>query len=108
MTTFQERQKLFEAKYRDDEELRFRIQNRRNKLLGLWAAALMGLTDDEAKDYARAVVDSDFDRPGDDDVYDKVQTDLEKAGVDLSDNRLRKQMVDLLPEAERQIAAERE
>ena len=106
MTTFEEREKAFEARYQHDQELRFRIQNRRNKLLGLWAAEMMGLKADEAMTYARAVIDADFAEPGDDDVHDKVFDDLHKAQIDLSDHRLRKKMVQLIAEAERQIMAE--
>jgi hypothetical protein len=106
MTTFEEREKGFEAKYQHDQELRFRIQNRRNKLLGLWAAEMMGMKADQAAAYARKVVDADFAEPGDQDVHDKVYEDLHKSGVDLSDHRLRKKMVELIAEAERQIMAE--
>jgi hypothetical protein len=106
MTTFEEREKSFEAKYHHDQELKFRIQNRRNKLLGLWAAEMMGMKADRAAAYARDVVDADFLEPGDQDVHDKVYDDLHKAEVDLSDHRLRKKMVELLSEAERQIMAE--
>jgi hypothetical protein len=106
MTGFEDREKGFEAKYKLDQEQMFRIQNRRNRLLGMWAAELMGLPATEAEAYARTVVTADFDRPGDMDVHDKVFADLKGKGVDLSDHRLRRKMDELLETARAQIMNE--
>ena len=76
MTTFDKRQEGFERKFAHDEELKFKAEARRNKLLGLWAAELLGLSGDDADAYAREVIESDFDEPGDDDVLRKVHGDF--------------------------------
>ncbi|HUT51306.1 MAG TPA: DUF1476 domain-containing protein [Alphaproteobacteria bacterium] len=106
MTTFDEREKGFEAKYKHDQELQFKVGARRNKLLGLWAAELLGLSGDDASAYAREVIESDFDEPGDDDVLRKVLGDLSAKGVDKSRPQVRKQMDDLMEVARRQIMEE--
>ncbi len=106
MTSFNEREKGFEAKFKHDEELRFKVTARRNKLLGLWAAELMGLDDDAAAAYGREVVRADFEEPGDDDVLRKVLADLEAKGVESSEHRLRKRMNELLGEAKQQVMDE--
>ncbi len=103
MTTFNEREKGFEAKFKHDEELRFKVVARRNKLLGLWAAGLMGLEGEAVEAYAKDVVRSDFEAPGDDDVLRKVLDDLTGKGIEASEKLVRKQMNDLLAEAEDQI-----
>ena len=84
----------------------FRIQNRRNKLLGIWAAELMGLSGGEAESYIKDVIMSDMEKPGDDDVHDKVYADLHAKNIDLSDHRLRKQMDELLQVAHDQVVTE--
>lgn len=106
MTTFDEREKGFEAKYRHDQELQFKVGARRNKLLGLWAAELIGITGDAAAAYAREVIEADFDEPGDDDVLRKVMADLTAKGVDKSEHQVRKRMDELMVEARRQIMDE--
>ena len=106
MTTFDEREKAFEQKYKHDQDTLFRIQNRRNKLLGQWAAELMGLTGAEAESYVRDVIMSDMEKPGDDDVHDKVYADLHAKNLDLSDHRLRKKMDELLQVAHDQVTSE--
>ncbi len=103
MTTFNEREKGFEAKFKHDEELRFKVVARRNKLLGLWAAGLMGLEGEAVEAYAKDVVRSDFEAPGDDDVLQKVLDDLTGKGVEATENLVRKQMNHLLAEAKDQI-----
>jgi len=103
MTSFREREQAFEAKFRQDEELRFKVTSRRNKLLGLWAAERMGLSADDAEAYAKAVIRSDFEKPGDEDVLAKVHGDLTRAGVTLSERLLRKRMDELLEEAKQQF-----
>ncbi len=106
MSGFNDREKAFEDKYVHDEAVKFKIQNRRNKLLAIWAAGEMGLTPEETEAYIGAVIAADFEKPGDDDVHDKVAADLAAKGIDLSDHRLRKQMDMLLAEAEKQVMAE--
>src|SRR3546814_14271709 len=76
MANFDDREKGFEHKYKHDKELEFKINARRNKLLGLWAATQLGLTGADAETYAKSVVMADFDKPGDDDVLDKVVADF--------------------------------
>jgi len=106
MTTFDEREKGFEAKYKHDQELQFKVSARRNKLLGLWAAELLGLSGDDAAAYAREVIESDFDEPGDDDVLRKVHGDLSAKGADKSEHQVRKHMDELMDVARRQIMEE--
>jgi len=81
-----------------------KAEARRNKLLGLWAADLMGLTGAEADAYAKSVVMSDLEEPGDEDVFRKVRGDLDDKKVDISDQRLREQMAELLPVAREQMS----
>ena len=106
MTTFDKREKGFEAKFRQDSELQFRTLNRRNKLLGFWAAELLSMPGREAEAYAREVVLADIESPGDDDVHDKVYADLHRHGIDLSDHRLRRKMAQLMAVAHQQIMNE--
>lgn len=106
MTQFSEREKAFENKFKRDEELQFKVQVRRNKLLGIWAAAEMGMDDASAEAYARDVVASDFDAPGDDDVLQKVLGDLTGKGVNTSEYLLRKEMDRLMSVAREQIMNE--
>ena len=103
MTTFEEREKGFEAKYRHDQEKRFKIIARRNKLLGLWAAERMGLKEGAAEAYAREVVQADFAKPGDSDVVEKVLGDLGGKGIEMTEPKLRREMDRLLAVAEEQI-----
>ncbi|MDF2232914.1 DUF1476 domain-containing protein [Albimonas sp. CAU 1670] len=104
MTTFDDREKAFENKYAHDEEMRFRAQARRDRLLGLWAAGLMGLEGDAAADYARSIVVEDLKEAGDDDVYRKVKADME--AKNLSTDGLRAKMEELLIEAKVQVMGE--
>ena len=106
MTSFKDREKAAEAKFSHDQETAFKIMARRNKLLGLWVAEHLGIEGDEAQAYAREVVKADFDRPGDEDVFEKVWEDLQGKNVDLSEHRVRRHMAELLEEAERQITEE--
>ena len=106
MASFNDREKAFEDKYKHDQELQFKAEARRNKLLGLWAAELMGLSGPDADAYAREVVQSDFDEPGDDDVLRKVFGDLKSKGVDKSEHQVRRQMDDLMTTAKEQILTE--
>jgi hypothetical protein len=101
--SFKDRETGFESKYAHDEELRFKVMARRNKLLGLWAAGLNGLTGAEADSYARTVVQADFQEAGDNDVFRKLKADL---AAKQSDQAIRKKMEDLLAEAGEQVQRE--
>ena len=103
MTQFDDRERAFEAKYARDEEMQFRIVARRNRLLGEWAARLMGLSEEETSSYAKDVVRADFEEAGDDDVVRKVLGDLTSAGVDCDESRIREALDHKSVEARRQI-----
>ena len=77
MSTFDDRENAFEAKFAHDADMQFKAEARRNKLLGLWAAELLGKTGNAAENYAKEVIKADFEEPGDEDVYRKVAADLE-------------------------------
>lgn len=103
MTTFDDREQAFERKFALDNELEFKATARRNRLLGEWAAGLMGLA--TVEEYARAVVKSDFEQPGDEDVFRKVSEDLKGSGVAVSDSEVRMKMAELLAQAREQLKA---
>ncbi len=103
MTTFDDRERAFETKFAHDEEMKFRVNARRMKLLGLWAAELLGKTGADAQAYAIEVVKSDFEEAGHEDVVRKVAADL--AGRATADD-IRARMAALLPIAEEQINRE--
>jgi hypothetical protein len=103
MTTFDKREEGFEKKFAHDEELRFKANARRNKLLGMWAAEKMGLTGPAADAYSKEVVVADFEEAGDDDVFRKVRKDFDAKGVAMSDQDIRKTMIDLMALAVDQI-----
>jgi hypothetical protein len=105
-TTFDDRKKGFETKFQKDQELQFKVNNRRNKLLGLWAAEQLGKTGDAAGAYAKEVVMADFDKPGDEDVLNKVLKDLEAGGKPTDAAHLRRQMTKLLDQAKEQVMNE--
>jgi hypothetical protein len=98
-----DRQKAFESKFAHDADLRFKAEARRNKLLGLWAADLIGKNGDDAAEYAKEVVKSDFQEAGDEDVFRKVRGDLDAAGAHVSDEQLRGKMIELMAEAIQQV-----
>ena len=106
MTTFDDREKAFEAKFACDEEMNFRIVARRNKLVGQWAAEKMDLTPEEADAYAKAVVQAEFEEAGDEDVIRKLLGDLVSAGVDVDDAGVRLALEEKLVEARRQLLGE--
>ena len=106
MSNFEEREKGFERKFAHDEELRFRATARRNKLLGLWAAEKLGLSGDEAQAYARVVIKTDMEEPGEEDVFRMLRRDFDAKGVDQSDHQIRRMMGDLMAVALSQIETE--
>lgn len=104
MTTFEEREKGYEAKFKHDQEFQFKATARRNKLLGLWAAEKLGLSGGDADAYAKEVVVADFEEPGDEDVVRKVAGDLEGKSVTAED--VRREIDRLMPIAAEQVASE--
>ena len=106
MTTFNDREKAFEDKYKHDQDLQFKVEVRRNKLLGLWVAELLGLSGADAAAYAKEVVAADFEEPGDADLVRKIQGDTQAKNLDLSEHRLRKKMDELTAVAKGQIMSE--
>ena len=100
MTTFNDREKAFENKFAHDSEMQFKAAARRNKLLGLWAAGLLGKTGDDASAYAIEVVKSDFEEAGEEDVYRKVSGDL---GDRAEESTIRAKMAELMVEAKAQL-----
>ena len=103
MTQFDDRERAFESKFAHDEEMKFRIIARRNRLLGQWAARQMGLSEAEADSYAKDVVRADFEEAGDHDVIRKVLGDLTAAGVDCDESAVVDALRNKEIEARRQI-----
>ncbi len=107
MTTFDEREKSFEKKFALDEELKFKSEQRRNRLLGEWAAGKLGMTGPAVEDYVKALRKADLVAKGDEDVFQKLRKDFDAKGVAISDAELRRAMSDYLAQAVRQIEGER-
>ncbi|MGE0294870.1 MAG: DUF1476 domain-containing protein [Hyphomonadaceae bacterium] len=105
MSQFDKRERAEEAKFQLNQELEFKAQARRAKLVGLWAAGLMGLTDQAADDYAKSVVIADLEEAGVEDLFKKIRADLNMHSVQLSDHQVRAKMDELLIEARQQIQA---
>ena len=103
MTTFDDREKGYERKFALDQEQDFKAHARRNRALGHWAAGLMGLEAPHVDEYAKAVVKSDFELPGDDDVFRKVFEDLKGSGVTVSEGEVRMKMAELLAQARESV-----
>jgi len=103
MTTFDDRENAFENKFAHDAEMQFKAEARRNRLLGLWAAELLGKSGDEAAAYATEVVKADFEEAGDEDVYRKVSGDL---GDKVDEKTLRDKMTELMAQAKVQLMTE--
>ncbi len=106
MTTFDDREDKFEKKFAHDAELKFKAEARRNKLLGLWAAELLGKAGEDAQAYAKEVIRADFEEAGDDDVFRKIRKDFDAANVDQSDHQIRRRMDEFFAEAVKQIQTE--
>lgn len=103
MTTFDDREKAFENKFAHDAEMQFKAEARRNKLLGLWAAGLLGLSGDAAEEYAKSVVMADFEEAGSDDVVRKIAADL---GDRATEQTIRAKLAELAPVAKSQLMTE--
>ena len=106
MTTFDDREKAAEKKMVLDAQLQFKIEARRNKLLGLWVAEMIGKSEEEAKAYAVEVIKADMEEPGDEDVFRKLKADIADAGITMSDGEIRAQMNAFLETAQTQIQEE--
>lgn len=103
---FKDREKGFEAKYKLDQDLAFKAEARRNRLLGEWLAERFGMTSTETADYAKSVVAADFDEPGIEDVVRKVMADIAERGVDISEADVRAKIEELNAVAAQQVRAE--
>jgi hypothetical protein len=106
MTTFDKRKDAFENKFAHDAQLRFKAESRRNKLLGLWAAELLGKTGEAADAYAKSIVAADFEEAGDEDVFRKIRADFDAGGVAQSDHQIRRTMEELMAKAREQVAGD--
>jgi hypothetical protein len=107
MTTFDDREKSFEKKFAMDEELKFKSEQRRNKLLGEWAAGKLGIAGAGVDDYVRALRRADLATKGDEDVFQKVRKDFDAKSIAVPDADLRRAMSDFLAAAVDQIEGER-
>ncbi len=105
MAGMDDRKDAFENKFAHDEALLFKAGARRNKMLGMWAARLLGKSDAEAEAYARSVVLADFEEAGDDDVLRKVKADLAAGGIEQTDHQIRRTMDELMAAAVEEIKA---
>ena len=105
MTTFDDREKAFERMFALDQDLKFRAEARRNRLLGEWAAAKLGIMGDQLPDYVRSLVKADLEEKGDEDVFRKLHNDFAAAGVKVSDAEIRAAMGELLAKAVADIEA---
>ena len=103
MSSFDEREKGFEKKFVLDEELQFKVNAKRNKYLGEWAADKLNKSDNDKKTYIQEVIKSDFVEPGDEDVFRKIQSDFKKASISISDSEIREQMNSLLERAKKDL-----
>ncbi len=106
MSDFNDREKAYENKYAHDQEMEFRAQARRNRLLGEWAAGLMGMTGDDVAAYAKEVVKADFEEAGDEDVFRKIRGDFDTRGIEQSDHQIRREMARLLDVAREQVRSQ--
>lgn len=103
MSTFDDREHAFEAKFAHDEEMKFKLEARRNKLVGLWAAEILGKTGDEAEAYAKEVIRADFEEAGHEDVMRKLLADL---GDRVPEDKLRAKYAELMALAKAQLLSE--
>jgi hypothetical protein len=106
MTTFDDRQRSFEKKFTMDQELKFKAEARRNRLLGQWAAGKLGLSGSDVDDYVKAVRKADLAEKGDGDVVRKIRQDFDQKGLNVPDAELNKAMVDFLATAVAEIESE--
>ena len=101
MNDFNDREKGFERKFTNDQEVQFKINAKRNKLLAIWAADILKLNEENKKNYITEVIKSDFEESGDEDVFRKIKKDL--AGKNIQDSEIRKKMSEFLEVAKKEI-----
>ena len=101
MNNFNDREKAFEKKFANDQEVEFKISARRNKLLGTWVADILKLNEEQKKNYITEVIKSDFQEAGDEDVFKKIKKDLE--GKNIQDTEIRQKMSEFLEAAKKEI-----
>ncbi len=106
MALFDDRKKGEEGKFARDQDFRFKVTARRNRLFGLWLAAELGRSGESAESYAREVIEADFERPGDDDVVEKVMADIRDADLDIDEHKVRARLTAFAREAEDQVRSE--
>jgi hypothetical protein len=106
MSTFEDREKGFEARFAHDQDFEFKAASRRNRLMGLWAGEKMGLTGASLDDYAKAVVRADFEQPGEDDVIRKVLGDLKASKLSISESEVRTKLAELHAQARESLRSE--
>lgn len=105
MTIFNERERSFEKRFAQEEELKFKAAARRNHLAGLWTAKKLGLSGADSESYAQSLVTIDLDRPGSDAVFAKIDTDLQSHGVAVSPDQIRRMMSDFMKEATAELTS---
>jgi hypothetical protein len=105
MTSFDDREKAFEKKFALDQDLKFKAESRRNKMLAEWAAAKLGILGDALEDYIKAVRKSDLEEKGDDDVFRKVKNDFSDRSIPMDDAEIRAKMGEFLAQAVQEIEA---
>jgi hypothetical protein len=103
MTTFDDRERTEETRFKHNEELTFKARNRGNRMFGLWVAEQLGLSGEAADNYAKDVVVADFESPGDEDIFTKVRADLAAKSIQLSDHLLQKHLLEFRDVALQQI-----
>jgi len=108
MTTFDDREKAFEKEFAHDQELKFKAEARRNRMLGEWAGALLGMSGAEVEDYIKAVRKADLAQKGDEDVFRKIRADFDAKNVPISDEDLRAKMSEFLAHAVEQLEASKQ
>ena len=106
MSGFDDRKDRYENKFAHDAALKFKAEARRNKLLGAWAAGLLGFEGDKAEEYAKSVIMADLEEAGDEDVFRKLRKDFDDAGVDQSDHQIRRHMDEMMAKAVEEIQNE--
>lgn len=106
MTTFDDRERTEETRFKHNQELEFKARNRGNRIFGVWIAEQLGLSGEAADDYAKDVVMADFEAPGDEDLFIKVRADLAAKSIDLSQHTLEKRLLECREAAKQQIRAE--
>ena len=106
MTTFDDRENAFESKFAHDQELEFKAVARRDQLVGMWAAGLMGLEGQRQEEYGAAVVRAELGRAGEETVLRKLMQDLEAAGQKISEGEIRRKMDELLAQSREALKGE--